>query len=327
MKMDTSEAFVPLGKTDQQISPIGLGTWSWGDRLFWAYGVTHSSQDVEAAFDTSIEAGINFIDTAEIYGFGGSEKLLGRLIQRTNRELVITSKLFPYPWRLSTKSLIQGLRGTLRRLGVDAIDLYMMHWPLPPIRVERWTESIVNAYEEGLIRAIGVSNYNLSQMRRAQEVLDKHGLQLSASQFHFSLLHHKPEKSGYIQACLEDEVTIIAYSPLGQGLLTGKYSPGSPLPKGMMRLGNRSIIEKIQPLIGLMRDLGVKHNGKTPAQVAINWTLRKGTVPIVGAKNQRQAAENAGSYGWSLLEEEIHALDVASQGIQLSFPMSKIARA
>jgi aryl-alcohol dehydrogenase-like predicted oxidoreductase len=110
-------------------------------------------------------------------------------------------------------------------------------------------------------------------------------------------------------------------------LLTGKYSPGSPLPKGMMRLGNRSIIEKIQPLISLMRDLGVKHNGKTPAQVAINWTLRKGTVPIVGAKNQRQAAENAGSYGWSLLEEEIHALDVASQGIQLSFPMSKIARA
>jgi aryl-alcohol dehydrogenase-like predicted oxidoreductase len=325
--MNTSDDFIRLGKTDLRISPIGLGTWSWGDRLFWAYGITHSSQDVEAAFATSINAGINFIDTAEVYGFGGSEKLLGRLLEQSKLEMVITSKLFPYPWRLSTKSLIRGLKGTLRRLGVDTIDLYMMHWPLPPIRVERWTESIVHAYEEGLVKAIGVSNYDLSQMRRAQEVLDKHGLHLTASQIHFSMLHHTPEKTGLMQACIEDEVTIIAYSPLAQGLLTGKYSPGSPLPKGMMRLGNRSIIDRIQPLISLMRNVGAKHHGKTPAQVAINWALCKGTVPIVGAKNQRQAAENAGSFGWSLSVEEIRDLDVASQGIQLSFPMSKIARA
>ena len=233
--MITSDHYIQLGKTDFQISPIGLGTWSWGDRLFWAYGITHSSRDVEAAFDASIDAGINFIDTAEVYGFGGSEKLLARLFDRTKRELIITTKLFPYPWRLGTRSLIRGLRASLRRLGVETIDLYMIHWPLPPLRVERWTKALIHAYEEGLIKAIGVSNYNLAQMRRAQEVLDKHGLHLSANQVHFSMLHHEPEKSGLIEACVEDGVTIIAYSPLAQGLLTGKYSPGRPLPKGMMR--------------------------------------------------------------------------------------------
>jgi aryl-alcohol dehydrogenase-like predicted oxidoreductase len=317
---------IPLGMSDLLISPIGLGTWSWGDRIFWAYGVTHSRQDVEHAFQTSIDAGINFIDTAEVYGFGGSEKLLGNLIKQVDRKLVIISKLFPYPWRMSTKSLIRGLQGSLKRLGMKSIDLYMMHWPIPPRRVEPWTESLVRAYEAGLIGTIGTSNYNLKQMRRAQEVLDKHGLQLSANQIHYSLLHHEPEKSGLIRACIEDKITIISYSPLAQGLLTGKYAPGSPLPKGMMRLGNRSIIEDIQPLISLMREIGSKNEGKTPAQVAINWAISKGTVPIVGAKNERQAAENVGSFDWSLSQEDIIALDAASQGTQLSFPMSKIAR-
>lgn len=309
------------------ISPIGLGTWSWGDRLFWAYGVTHSREDVEAALKATIEAGINFIDTAEVYGFGGSEKLLGRFVKDIQQDLVITSKLFPYPWRLSTKSLIRGLKSSLRRLGLEKLPLYMLHWPLPPRRVERWTEALVGAYEEGLIASIGTSNYTLSQMRRVQEVLDKHNLHLSANQIHFSLLHHEPEISGLLRACKEDDVTVISYSPLAQGLLTGKYTPGSPLPKGMMRLGNQKIIEEIQPLISQMREIGNNYQSKTPAQIAINWAISKGTVPIVGAKNQRQAAENIESLGWSLSLEDVLSLDTASKRTQLSFPLSKIARA
>lgn len=325
--MNPSDDYIQLGKTNLRISPIGLGTWSWGDRLFWSYGTTHSYLDVEEAFDASLEAGINFLDSAEIYGFGGSEKLLRRFLEKTNREVFVASKFFPFPWRLTTKSLIKGLKGSLNRLGLETLDLYMMHWPLPPIPVERWTKSIVRAYEQGLIKAIGVSNYDLAQMRRAQEVLDKYGLHLSASQIHYSLLHHAPEKNGLIQACVEDEVTIIAYSPLAQGLLTGKYAPGSPLPQGMMRLGNRAIIARIQPLVSLLRAIGADHGGKTPAQVAINWVIRKGTVPIVGAKNARQAKENVASFGWTLSDEELQRLDNASRGIQLSFPLAKISRA
>lgn len=319
--------FVTLGKTNIRISRIGLGSWAWGDRLFWAYGVTHSLKDVEAALRTSLEAGINLIDTAEVYGFGNSEKLLGRLLQNTEARIILASKIFPYPWRLSTRSLIRGLKGSLHRLGLEAIDLYMMHWPLPPIKVERWTESLVHAYQEGLIKAIGVSNYSLPQMRRAQQVLAKHGLSLSANQIHFSMLHHEPEKSGLLEACIEDQVTILAYSPLGQGLLTGKYSPTSTLPKGLMRLGNRKIIANLQPLIALMKEIGEKYGGKTPAQIAINWVICKGAVPIVGAKNQRQAADNAGSLGWSLSKEDVDRLQAASEPIQLSFPMGLIARA
>jgi aryl-alcohol dehydrogenase-like predicted oxidoreductase len=318
---------IPLGKTDIRISRIGLGSWAWGDRIFWAYGVTHSHEDVEAALKTSLEAGINFIDTAEVYGFGATEKLLGRLLRNAESNVILASKLFPYPWRLSTRSLIRGLKGSLRRLGLEAIDLYMMHWPLPPIRVERWTTSLIHAYQEGLIKAIGVSNYTLSQMRRTQDVLDQHGLSLSANQVHFSLLHQEPDKSGLMTACARDEVTVMAYSPLGQGLLTGKYAPDSSMPKGMMRLGNRKIITNLQPLIALMREIGANYGGKSPAQIAINWAICKGAVPIVGAKNQRQAAENAASTGWSLSKDDLDRLQVASEPIQLSFPMGLIARA
>jgi aryl-alcohol dehydrogenase-like predicted oxidoreductase len=317
---------IQLGKSEIWITPIGLGTWSWGDRLFWSYGISHSNQDVKDSFEASIMAGINFIDTAEIYGFGGSEKLLNELLKTTDRELIIASKLFPYPWRLSTKSLIRGLKGTLQRLGVESLDLYMMHWPLPPISVERWTASLVRAHEDGLIRHIGVSNYSLSQMRRVQEVLSKHKLDLAASQIHYSLLHHPPEKESLIQACHEDQVTVVAYSPLAQGLLTGKYTPESSLPKGMMRLGNRSVIKRIQPLIFLMRQIGERVGGKTPAQVAINWASNKGTVPIVGAKNRRQAEENLGSIGWSLTDDDVRDLEIASSDIKLTFPMEKLAR-
>ncbi|OGO17327.1 MAG: hypothetical protein A2Z14_17455 [Chloroflexi bacterium RBG_16_48_8] len=310
-----------LGKTDIRIAPMGIGTWSWGDRTFWAYGVTHSSQDVLEAFQVCLEAGLDFFDTASIYGFGQNERILGSLLEKTDKPFIIASKLFPFPWRMTQESILRGIKGSIHRLGRKPIDLYQHHWPLPPLSIEHWMSAFAHAHELGLIRAIGASNYSLKNMQRANKELDKFGLSLASNQVHFSLLHRKPEFNGLLDACRNEGVTLLAYSPLGQGLLTGKYTPGGLRPKGMMRLGSPKVVQRIQPLLEIMRQIGQDHGEKTPAQVAINWVLCKGALPLVGAKNARQAEENLGALGWQLTEEEVSALDEASQEIQISFPM------
>jgi aryl-alcohol dehydrogenase-like predicted oxidoreductase len=315
---------VQLGKTDLFISPMGIGTWAWGDRFFWAYGSTHTDDDVQEAFDICVEAGLNFFDTAAIYGFGHNERVFAKLLTRTDHSLVVASKLFPMPWIITQGSILRGIEASAKRLGRKPIDLYTNHWPIPPLSVEVWMRGLAQAKKEGLIRAMGGSNLNLKLMKRAHHELGKHGEGLASNQVHFSLLHRRPEFNGILEYCLEQGITLIAYSPLGQGLLTGKYRPGASQPKGLMRLGGKKLIQDLQPLLELMGEIGEKHGGKTPAQIAINWVLCKGAVPIVGAKNARQATENVGALGWQLTADEISQLDQASENTQVSFPLENL---
>lgn len=315
---------VQLGKTGIEISPMGIGTWAWGDRFFWSYGQTHTGEDIQDAFKICVDAGFNFYDTASIYGFGHNERVLSRLLKLSDKSLIIASKLFPLPWQVTKASILGGVKGSIKRLGLKPIDLYQQHWPFPPLSIEKWMEALGQAYDQGLIRAIGGSNFNLEHMHRASEELEKHGLHLSSNQVHYSLLHRAPEFNGILDTCREEGITLIAYSPLGQGLLTGKYTPGGIRPRGMMRLGGRKMIEDIQPLIDQLEQIGRNHGDKTPAQVAINWVISKGVIPIVGAKNAAQAQENSGALGWQISEEEINILDTASQKIQISFPMEHL---
>jgi aryl-alcohol dehydrogenase-like predicted oxidoreductase len=316
---------VRLGKTDMSIAPMGVGTWSWGDRTFWTYGITHTDQDVQEAFDVCLNAGLNFFDTAAIYGFGKNEKVLGKLLEKVDKPLIISSKLFPLPWLLTEGSLLRGIEGSANRLGYTPIDLYQPHWPLSIQSVERWMDALAKAKELGLIRAVGVSNYNLRKMLRAKKELEKVGLDLTSNQVHFSLLHRQPEIDGLLEECKKEGITLLAYSPLGQGLLTGKYRPGGKTPRGLMRLGNTKIIQRIQPLLEVMGQIGQAHGNKSSTQVAINWVLSKGAIPLVGAKNAHQAQENLGGIGWQLTEAEVAALDEASTEIQISFPMEHLA--
>jgi aryl-alcohol dehydrogenase-like predicted oxidoreductase len=167
-----------------------------------------------------------------------------------------------------------------------------------------------------LFRSIGVSNYNAAWTRRAHTELAKRGIPLASNQLKYSLLDRHIERDGTMQACNELNVTIIAYSPIEKGLLTGKYTPTNLTPGTRGRIYNRQYVERIQPLIGLMREIGQAHGGKTPSQVALNWTICKGTVPIPGAKNARQAQENAGAVGWRLTNEEIMTLEKASDQVR-----------
>lgn len=306
---------IPLGKTDVHVPLLGTGTLAWGYRRLW--GGTRSGyreEDCRGAFQASLSAGIDFFDTAEIYARGQSERLLGLFRQESGREIVIATKFMPWPWRLTRASLLDALRMSLARLGISRVDLYQLHWPFPPVSIESWMDAMADAVEAGLVRAVGVSNCNVSQMWRASEALARRGLPLGSNQVEFSLLDRGPRRQALLKACDELGVTFIAYSPLGTGLLTGKYRPGKP-PSGIRRLRYAHRLGRMQPLLSLMRRIGEAHSGKTPAQVALNWVMCKGAVPIPGAKNAQQATENAGALGWRLTDDEVAALDEASEGV------------
>lgn len=304
---------VQLGPGGIYIPPMGVGTWSWGDRMLWGYGrEDFHDDDLQEAFDVSMEAGVNFFDTAEVYGSGRSESLLGTFIRSAEGLVITATKFMPYPWRLRVKSLLGALRCSLERLGVERIDLYQMHWPFPPVSIERWMEAMAQAMEEDLIGDVGVSNYSLEQMKRAQDVLGKFDIPLVSNQVDYSLINRRVERNGLLQACKEMGISVIGYSPLGQGLLTGKYSSSSPPPglRGMRT--SRSQLERVEELLVLLQGIGEKYGGKSPSQVALNWTMQKGVIPIPGAKTGLQARENLGALGWQLEEEDVAALDKAT---------------
>jgi aryl-alcohol dehydrogenase-like predicted oxidoreductase len=294
----------------------GIGTWSWGDRLYWGYGRGYSDADIRAAFDHCIEAGVRLFDTAEVYGQGRSETLLGQLLRESGAQVAVATKFMPYPWRLRRKALLRALRGSLNRLGMQQVDLYQIHWPMPPLTVETWMDAMVEAAQNGMIKAVGVSNYDRNQMQRAYDALVRNGVPLASNQVEYSLINRKIEKNGLLQHCLDLGVTCIAYSPIGMGLLTGKYTPENP-PKGM-RGGkyNTNFLAAIQPLVKLLARIGNERGGKSAAQVAINWTICKGALPIPGVKNMAQADQNTGAAGWRLTEAEVAALDEMSDRVE-----------
>jgi aryl-alcohol dehydrogenase-like predicted oxidoreductase len=297
---------------------LGIGTWQWGDRMMWGYGRGYGDTDLREAFDASLEAGITFFDTAEAYGWGRSERILGGFAKEAGRQLVIATKYIPFPWRLRKLRLSIALRDSLARLGMDTVDLYQIHQPFPPMPVTWWADALADAVGAGLARAVGVSNYSPAQMERARLTLAKRGTPLASNQVNYSLLDRRSERNGLLAACLEHNITLIAYSPIAKGVLSGKYTPDNP-PPGLRRRIYGGRLAAIQPLIGLLREIGsahgAAHGGKTPAQVALNWVICKGALPIVGVKNAQQVRDNVGAMGWRLAADEVAALDAASEGI------------
>ncbi|HZY43260.1 MAG TPA: aldo/keto reductase [Anaerolineae bacterium] len=303
---------ISLGKTDVKVTPLGLGAWQWGDRFMWQYGNGYNDRDVHDAFKVSLDASINWIDTAELYGSGTSERLLGQFMHELNVQPLVATKFLPLPWRVRQGSLVDALKRSLNRLNLSKVDLYQIHFLLPFRSVETWANGLADALDAGLTRAVGVSNYNVEKTLKTVNVLAKRGKVLASNQVEYSLLNRSIERSGLIDLCRELEITVIAYSPIGKGLLSGKYTPDHLPPGRRGRKYNRAYLIKIQPLIDLIKQIGQGHGGKTPAQIALNWVLCKGAVAIPGAKNGMQAHENAGALGWRLTNDEVSRLDEAS---------------
>lgn len=289
--------------------PLGVGTWAWGDRSYWGYGKDFTSADVAAAYAASREAGLTLFDTAEVYGRGTSEELLGGLIADRSdaAEVAVATKFAALPWRAGRRGpLLAALEASLRRLDQPKVALYQIHWPLP-LGTTPWLLDLAAAVQQGLVGAVGVSNYGPSQLRAAHRVLADRGVPLATNQVEYSLLARKPERSGLVDVCRDLGVTIIAYSPLAQGMLTGKYSSLKP-PPGARGLRYRRRLGAIEPLVRRLGEIGADHDGRTPAQVALNWLVAQGTVPIPGAKTADQARANAGGVGWSLTGDEVAEL-------------------
>lgn len=310
---------VTLGASGLQVSALGVGTWQWGDRSLWGYGKQYAEAEVAGAYAASRAAGITFFDTAEIYGRGMSERLLGKLVSAdpAGSEVVVATKFAALPGRFTARSVAAALGASLARLGRPRIDLYQIHWPFSLITLDALMNALADQVEAGTIGAVGVSNYGARRMLRAHALLARRGVPLASNQVHYSLLHRKPERNGVLDACRELGVRLIAYSPLEQGLVTGKFHRAEAHPARMRRLmsgiNGRRLRESL-PAIELLERIGAAHGGKTEAQVALRWLIQRGALPIPGAKNTAQAQANAGALGWQLTPEEMAMLDALPVG-------------
>ncbi len=312
---------IKIGRTNIQVLPLGIGAMTWGHKvLMTAYGGTRDPKDEEEAFKASLDAGITFFDTAEMYGSGNSERRLGELAQNT--EAIIATKYAPsLPFMpflpRPPRQLQASLDKSLIHLRRSKVDLYQIHYPVSFISNRALMDQLAFAVEKGKTLAVGVSNYSAEQMREAYEVLKTYEIPLASNQVQYSLLYRKPEVNGVLDACRELGVTLIAYMPLAMGALTGKYKPGS-IPSDWMRrrMGNTfrdREIEAATEITEKLTEIGNRY-GKTPSQVALRWVIERGALPIVGAKNGAQARENAGALFFSLTNTEITILDEATAG-------------
>ena len=289
---------------------IALGAWSWGagaaggDQVF---GNHLSEEELKPVFDRAMECGLNLWDTAAVYGEGSSERILGNFVKEVSGEKVILSTKFtPQIAGDSPDAMREMIDGSRERLHTEVIDIYWIH---NPSDVERWTPDLIPLAKSGRIRSIGVSNHNLAQIRRANEILEAEGLKVSAVQNHFSLLHRSSERAGILAYCQERGITFYSYMVLEQGALTGRYSAANPFPAGTGRGDSYNPhLEKLEKLIDEMKTIGTRYHAG-PAQIATAWAIAKGTLPIIGVTKVRQVEEAAKALEIRLTDEEISRLE------------------
>jgi aryl-alcohol dehydrogenase-like predicted oxidoreductase len=311
-----------LAGSDASVPALGVGTWAWGDRSTWGmggYDTALTRDSIRDAWDASIDAGVTLFDTAEVYGGGESERIIGALLAADPgraASVVVATKFMPSPWKVQVRSaLMTSLRKSLGRLGLPSVGLYQIHGPISLRSHAALADALAAAHQAGLVGAVGVSNYSVKETRAMAEALGRRGLRLATNQIEFSLLRRAPEMSGLLAACRDLGVLPLAYSPIGQGRLTGKYSVSNP-PPGKRTFSNHPM-EVVDRVVAELRRVGEKHGGKLPSQVALNWVMAKGAVPIPGAKNRQQAEENAGALGWTVDQEDLDRLDaVALPGLR-----------
>jgi aryl-alcohol dehydrogenase-like predicted oxidoreductase len=308
---------IALAGSSVAIPPLGVGTWAWGDKGTWGmggYDASLSEGTITEAWEACLEAGVVFFDTAEVYGRGESERIIGRLLARdpaVRERVVIATKFMPSPWKVNvTSSLLAAARHSQERLGIDAVDLYQIHGPISLRSHDALADALAGAQAEGLVRAVGVSNYSEKETRAMDTALRRRGLRLASNQVEFSLLRTMPLRAGLVGACRELGVVVLAYSPIGQGRLTGKYSADKP-PPGKRTFSAHPWAE-VDNIVAELRRIGAAHDDRTPSQVALAYLIAQGAVPIPGAKNREQAEQNAGALGWRMTDDELAALDAVA---------------
>jgi aryl-alcohol dehydrogenase-like predicted oxidoreductase len=309
-----------LGKTDLFVTPIGLGCFQFfGNRYMWN---NPPQEEINKMVKIALDGGINWFDTAEFYGWGGSERALATALGKAgiaNGDVVIATKWFPY-FR-TARNIPRTVDKRIQSLSPYPIDLYQIHFPHSFSSIETQMDAMAGLVKEGKIKNIGVSNFSTVQMRRAYAALAKHGLSLASNQIRFNLMDRSSEKNGVVDVAKELNISIIAYSPLAQGLLTGKFHQNPELIKRLpfarrLRLGRR--IEKTRNLIKKLEDIAGAHKC-TISQVVLSWTVNfhgDVIVAIPGASKIEHVNQNVGALTLKLTTEEMAILDKESRLIK-----------
>jgi len=304
-----------LGNSGIKISRLGLGAWQAGGKQ---WGKDVREKDCIAAIVKAHELGINLIDTAEVYGKGHSEEVVAKALKKIGRDkMFVATKVAGS--HLGHDDVIKACEHSLKRLGIDSIDLYQVHWPgvWEQVPLKETMKALETLHKRGKIRAIGVSNFAVRDLEEARAALSS--ADVVSDQVQYSMIHREIEKE-VLPYCQKEKVTVLAWGPLGEGALTGKYTKGKT-PKDSVRDDHhffrpRNIV-RITSLVKVLERVGKVH-GKSAAQVALNWLMMKDrVVPIPGAKTPIQAEHNAGAHGWSLTTREMSRLDRAIKSLRL----------
>ncbi|MBD2137744.1 aldo/keto reductase [Anabaena sp. FACHB-1237] len=308
-------------KKSLSLGTMGCGTWAWGNQLLWGYNQSMDHQ-LQEVFNLCVNNGVTLFDTGDSYGTGKlngqSELLLGKftreyqaLNQDNKHNICIATKLAAYPWRWTRKSIISACNASAKRLGKN-VDLVQIHWSTAnyaPWQEIGLLDGLGDLYEQGLVTGVGLSNYGTKRLLWAHKRFQERGIPIKTLQVQYSLLSTYPvTELGLKSVCDDLGIKLIAYSPLALGLLTGKFSENGSLPKGVRGFLFKQILPGIKPLLGCLQEIANRRN-KTISQVAINWCISKGTIPIPGAKNVEQAKQNMGALGWLLSDGEVAELD------------------
>ena len=297
----------------RQVSVIGLGAWQIGTKS-WGWGTELGPKDVVSFLEAASEAGINLIDTAELYGKGESERQIGLALKRAINSFVIASKVSP--WNLRGQSVYNAASGSLERLGIRHIDLYQLHAANPFIPIKGTMKGIKRLLAEGKIGYAGVSNFSLNRWQRAEKAL---GTTIVSNQMEYNLL--RPNNYHHMKPMLDENHLMIAYSPLGMGLLTGKYDCinkpfGSRQSSPEFTSGNYANVRRV---IEVIRKIAKSHSA-TISQISLAWVVaRDRVIAIPGAKSIAQVKENAEAADIHLTAIEINQLDEVSQAYKQSF--------
>ena len=297
-------------KNTNNLPKIALGAWSWGtgavggDQVF---GNHLTAKDLKPVFDTAMTLGLNLWDTAYVYGMGASEEILGEFVKSENRDdVILLTKFTPNIASDSPNAVQEMLDGSKSRLHVDVIDLYWLH---NSVDSEKWTPELIPMLKTGQVKAVGVSNHSLAELKRANEILGKEGFKVSAVQNHFSLLHRNSEESGILNYCKENDITFYSYMVLEQGALTGRYDKEHPFADGTGRAGAyNTVLSELDALISEMRDIAKVHEASV-AGIATAWAIAKGTLPIIGVTKANHVEDAAKSMKIELSDDEISRME------------------
>jgi aryl-alcohol dehydrogenase-like predicted oxidoreductase len=308
-----------LGNTGIRVSPVGLGCWQFSKRANMAGKFWPSVEDgeIEKIVSASLKAGINFFDTAEAYGNGTSEKSLSASLRKAGvspEEVVVATKW--WPGLRFASDIKKSINNRIQALEPFPVDLYQIHQPYGLSGEKKEMAAMASLLEKGMIRSIGVSNFSAGRMQNAWEFLQKKGLRLASNQVRYNLLDRRIESNGVTDTAKKLGISIIAYSPLAQGIITGKFHDNPELVKntGMRKYTanfRHEGLERSRPLVMLLKDMAAKYN-VTPSQIAINWLINYHgdlVIAIPGVTMEKQARENAHSMHFRISDEDMQKID------------------